>query len=56
MLILIVNLILTPITMLTDVLNMLVSFLKWDKRFIERNSDSTNMLWNSDLNKDTNEA
>jgi hypothetical protein len=39
-----------------DVLNMLVSFLKWDKRFIERNADSTNMLWNSDLNKDTNEA
>lgn len=50
------NLILTPIVVTADLLNMLVSFLKWDKRFIQRNSDSVNMLWNSDLHKDTNEA
>jgi hypothetical protein len=49
MLILIIKIILTPLALYADFLNMLISFLKWDARFIDNNSDSLNMIWNDKL-------
>jgi len=51
MLILIIKIILSPLAIAADSLNMLISFLKWDIRFINNNADSVNMLWNSSLKK-----
>ena len=49
MLILVIKIILTPLALTADLLNMFISLLKWDGRFIENNSDSLNMIWNSKL-------
>lgn len=57
MLILIIKIILSPLAIIADLLNILISFLKWDSRFIENNADSMNMVWNSELKKkDINKA
>lgn len=51
MLILIMNIGLTPIAFIADSLNVIISFLKWDARFIDNNTDSTKMMWDSDVKK-----
>jgi len=57
MLILIIKITLSPFAIIADFLNILISFLKWDSRFIENNADSINMIWNSEIKKkDINEA
>ena len=57
MLILIIKILLSPLAVIADLLNMLISFLKWDSRFIENNADSMNMVWDSKLKKkDINKA
>jgi hypothetical protein len=56
MLILIIKTILSPLAIIADLLNMLLSFLKWDSRFIENNADSINMVWNRELKKKDNQT
>lgn len=51
MLILIIKILLSPLAIIADLLNMLICFLKWDSRFIENNADSMNMVWDSKLKK-----
>ena len=44
MLIFIIRLILFPICVIIDFLNILVAFLMWDKRFVKEMDDETNAV------------
>ena len=54
MLILIIKVILTPIAVAADWLNIALSILMWDSRFINLNTDSLMMVWVETLNKEKN--
>lgn len=41
----IVLVLVSPLAIITDILNMIISGLLWDARFIQHNSDSLKMLW-----------